>query len=159
MVAALIAIVWFFIRSRTLSTAPEGDEASTNGPPKFRISNIENALFRSKVEGETVRSSLSRGIAAFHVERLGPRQRFLLTLPDGDLEVRGTRFVVIIDGEKTKQVDVAEGVVALRLRGHDEILLSAGDRWPGAGSGRPTLFFMDLAPKDAAAPENPSPND
>ena len=159
MIAALIAIVWFFIRSRARPTAPEGDEASANGPPKFRISNIENALFESKVEGETVRSSLTRGVAAFHVERLGPRQRFLLTLPDGDLEVRGTRFVVTIEGEKTRQVDVAEGVVALRLRGREEMILSAGDRWPRAGLGRPTLFFMRLAPTDAASPDPPGPDD
>ena len=158
MIAALIAIVGFLFRNRT-PTAPPQDEAA-NAHPKFRISNLENALFESKVEGRTVRSSLTRGIAAFHVERLGPQQRFLLTLPDGDLEVRGTRFVVTIEGGKTKQVDVAEGAVALRLHGRAEMLLSAGERWPSAGSGRPTLSFMQPPPpKDAAPPEPSKPND
>jgi len=160
MIAALIAIVGFLFRTRTPpSTPPPGDEAAS-GPPKFRISNLENALFESKVEGGTVRCSLIRGIAAFHVELLGPRQRFLLTLPDGDLEVRGTRFVVTIEGEKTKQVDVAEGAVMLRLDGREEMLLSAGQRWPGVGSGRPTLSFIrPPPPKDAAPPELSKPND
>jgi ferric-dicitrate binding protein FerR (iron transport regulator) len=158
MIAALIAIVGFLFRTRT-PAAPPQDEAATVHP-KFRISNLENALFESKVEGGTVRSSLTRGVAAFHVERLGPRQRFLLTLPDGDLEVRGTRFVVIIEGGKTKQVDVAEGSVALRLHGRAEMLLSAGERWPSAESGRPTLSFMQPPPpKDAAPPEPSEPND
>jgi hypothetical protein len=154
MMTALVAIVGFIIASgllRTRSTPPEGDEASAAGPPKFQISNIENAVFDSKVEGGTVHSSLTRGTAAFHVERLGPRHRFLLTLPDGDLEVRGTRFVVTVEGEKTREVDVAEGTVVLRLRGRAEMLLSAGERWPSE-SGRQVLLFNRPPIRDAAPP-------
>jgi len=158
MIAALIAIVGFLFRPGPPAAPPE-DEGAT-AQPKFRISNLENALFDSKVEGGTVRSSLTRGIAAFHVERLGPHQRFLVALPDGDLEVGGTRFVVTIEDGKTKQVDVAEGVVALRLHGRAEMLLSAGERWPSGGSGRPSLLFMQPPPpKDAAPPEPSKSND
>jgi ferric-dicitrate binding protein FerR (iron transport regulator) len=163
MVAALIAMVGFFTRNGVFSsrsTPPEGDPNVATRPPHFRISNIANALFESKAEGGTVRSSITRGIAAFHVEPLGPGQRFFLSLPDGDIEVRGTRFVVSIDGAKTSSVDVSEGTVALRLRGRAEMLLSAGQRWPAETSGRPTLSFMRLAPrKDAGTPEPSKPND
>jgi ferric-dicitrate binding protein FerR (iron transport regulator) len=158
MMATVVAIVMFFIRSRT-RLEPSRDETSAMGPPRYRISNLESALFDSKVDGTTVRSSMTRGMAAFHVEQMGPHQRFLLTLPDGELEVRGTRFVVTVADGKTKGVDVAEGTVALRLRGRAEMLLSEGERWPADGSGRPNWMFINLAPKDAAAPEPPKSGD
>jgi ferric-dicitrate binding protein FerR (iron transport regulator) len=116
-------------------------------------------LFESKVEGGTVRSSMTRGVAAFHVERLGPGQRFLLTLPDAELEVRGTRFVVSIADGKTQGIEVSEGQVALRPQGQPEVLLSAGDRWP-ADSHRPAVSFLNISPrKDAAPPEPSKPKD
>jgi FecR protein len=150
MIAAVVAIFGFIMRSRERTIVPEQDATPLTGPPRFRISNLENAVFESKVQGATVQSSMTQGVAAFHVERLGPQQRFHLTLPDGNVEVRGTRFVVTIEGGKTRGVDVAEGTVALRLHGRQEMILSAGQRWPGEASGRPTLFFMRQAPKDAA---------
>ena len=111
------------------------------------------------MEDTTVRSSLTKGIAAFHVEPMASHQRFFLTLPDGDLEVRGTRFVVAIEGGKTALVDVAEGTVALRLQGRAEMVLSAGQRWPAAESGWPTLTFIGKAPSRDAAPEPSKPGD
>ena len=157
MIAALVAVVGFFIRnsvSRGRSAPIAGHEIAAD-PPRFRIANIENALFDSKVDGGTVRSAMTRGVAAFHVERLGPGQRFLLTLPDGDIEVRGTRFVVTIEGGKTQSVEVSEGTVELRLPGRAEMFLSAGERWPGSGVGRPTVSFL-RAPRNDAGPPAPS---
>ena len=156
MIAAVVAIVLFIGRNRVLHAPPapvEGDGSTATGPPRYRIFNLANALFESKVDGMTVHSSLTRGTAAFQVDRLAPNQRFLLALPDGDLEVRGTRFVVTVDAGKTQVVDVSDGKVALRINGRAEVVLSAGDRWP-AGAGGPTISFVDLAPprKDAGAP-------
>jgi len=83
----------------------------------------------STTEGAVTQARLSDGIAAFHVEHVGPGRRFLLALPDGELEVRGTRFVVSVQRERTESVEVREGVVALRLRGDRERSLGAGERW------------------------------
>ena len=170
MIAALIVIVGYLTRNR-VSQAPaagDGDGSAAGAPPRFRISNLENAVFESKVEGVTVRASMTKGLAAFHIERITPPQRFLLTLPDGDLEVRGTRFVVSVQNGKTALVDVAEGTVALRLQGREEMLLTAGQRWPPESSGRPTLSLpgrpnlsfmrLDLY-KDAGAPDPTKPDD
>ena len=163
MIAALVAILGFVTRGSIFgvpSTAPEGDGTLVTGPPKFRIANIENALFQSKVEGGTVRSSMTRGVAAFHVEQLSPNQRFLVALPDADIEVRGTLFVVSVEGGKTRGVEVNEGSVELRLHGREAVLLSDGEHWPADGTGRPTVSFMSMAPgKDAAAPEPSKPKD
>ena len=155
MIAALVAIVGYLTRNvRPRSESDDRDGPAAAHPLRYRISNLENAVFESKVEGSTVRASISRGIAAFYIERIASPQRFLLTLPDGDLEVRGTRFVVSIEEGKTALVDVAEGQVALHLQGRPEMLLSAGQRWPAASSGRPTLSFIHTpGPKDAAPPD------
>lgn len=162
MIATLVAMVGFFARRNVLrapSAQPEGDEMVT-APPTFRIANIENALFESKVEGGTVRASLTRGVAAFHVERLGPRQRFLLAVPDGEVEVRGTLFVVTIEGGKTRSVEVNEGTVEVRLQGRATMVLSDGERWPSSGADRPTVSFVRIPSRaDAAAPEPSKPND
>jgi ferric-dicitrate binding protein FerR (iron transport regulator) len=163
MLAAIVAVVGFMIQNgsfRARSIQPAGDEIVVPDPPFFRISNIENALFESKAEGGTVRSSMTRGVAAFHVERMRPGQRFFLALPDGDIEVRGTRFVVSVDGGKTRSVEVSEGTVAFRLQGRSEILLRSGQSWPEARPGRPTLSFLAVVPPNDASPPEPSqPND
>jgi ferric-dicitrate binding protein FerR (iron transport regulator) len=163
MMAAVVAIIGFFAQSgafRTRSTAADGDRIVASGAPTFRIFNIADAVFESKAEGGTVRSSLTRGVAAFHVERLAPEQRFLVALPDGDIEVRGTRFVVTVEGAKTQGVEVNEGTIELRLQGRAPTLLSAGQRWPSAAPERPTISFMRMPPRqDAAAPEPSPPSD
>jgi ferric-dicitrate binding protein FerR (iron transport regulator) len=160
MIAAVVAIVLFIGRNRVLNAPPaplEGDGSTATAPPRYRIFNLANALFESKVDGTTVHSSLTRGTAAFQVDRLAPNQRFLLSLPDGDLEVRGTRFVVTVEAGKTQAVDVSDGKVALRINGRAEVVLSAGDRWP-AGSGGPMISFVDLSPRrDAGAPAPTTP--
>jgi ferric-dicitrate binding protein FerR (iron transport regulator) len=158
MIAAVVAIVLFVGRNRVLHLPPapvDGDGSPASGPPRYRIFNLANALFESKVEGPTVHSSLTRGTAAFQVDPLRANQRFLLTLPDGELEVRGTRFVVTVEAGKTRVVDVSDGKVVLRISGRAEIVLSEGDRWP-AGSGGPMISFVDLTPRKDAGPPAPT---
>jgi TolA-binding protein len=66
---------------------------------------------------------------SLHVEKLVPGQRFLAALPDGELEVRGTRFEIEVHDGSTTRVEVSEGAVALRLRGQSERRIAAGERW------------------------------
>jgi hypothetical protein len=161
MFLAALSVVVFIIR-RNLAPAGSGGSTAATAVPFFRISNLAGAVFDSKVEGGAVRSSMTQGVAAFYVKPLGPGQSFLLTLPDGEIEVRGTRFVVNIDGGKTQGVDVAEGLVALRLRGRSEMLLRAGQRWPDAGVRRPMIEFLPAPSRSSpsAKPSEPTtPND
>jgi predicted Zn-dependent protease len=53
-------------------------------------------------------------------------------LPDGELEVRGTAFDVDVEDGATRRVQVAEGVVELRLRGQGVIRIGASESWPAA---------------------------
>jgi hypothetical protein len=98
-----------------------------------------------------VRGTLTSGAASFHVEHLGPGQRFLLALPDGDLEVRGTRFTVRAHDGATEEVVVTEGVVALHIRDHGEIVLRAGERWPRGDAATPSPSMASPLPSASDA--------
>jgi hypothetical protein len=97
--------------------------------PSYEVVDIGNASWATSTLGNTVRVALSGGATAIHVEHLTYDQRFFVELPDGDLEVRGTRFRVTVADQRTTRVEVSEGVVALRLVGRAEIVLTAGQQW------------------------------
>jgi hypothetical protein len=119
-------------------TAMASSASASARPPTFEVADVASAHWRTEVAGAETRLILDRGTAAFHVDHLGAGQRFVVRLPDGELEVRGTRFVVDVEAGSTRAVRVTEGVVALRI-GHDaERLLRAGDRFEGAPPVEPT---------------------
>jgi hypothetical protein len=134
--AGIAAVAGVAILAGAAATRPLGSSratpsrvvASTAGPV-FDFVNVEGSTVTSRTEGGVTRAALADGVAAFHVEHVGPSLRFLLALPDGEIEVRGTRFIVQVAGGRTQSVDVAEGVVVLRMRGDVERQLVAGERW------------------------------
>ena len=100
-----------------------------NHVPVFDVVDMTNAVWQTETIASTSRVTLQSGIAAFHVERLTGEERFLVDMPDGHLEVRGTRFVVDVAGGKTQSVVVTEGKVWLDVPTFHG-LLQAGERWP-----------------------------
>lgn len=123
-IVALVLVVGRFARN-------EGPRprAATNEPAHFDVADVRDADWRSERDGLVTRMSLRRGTVAVHVETLKPGQRFIMTLPDGELEVHGTRFTVRADDGRTQDVEVTEGIVALRIHGRPERRLQRGDRW------------------------------
>jgi hypothetical protein len=97
--------------------------------PTFRLTTSEGAEWKTLERSPTLRLSVQRGHFELSVDKLHTGQRFLLDLPDGELEVQGTRFVVDADGTRTLAVTVSEGRVALRLRRAPSRALLAGERW------------------------------
>ncbi|MGZ3453426.1 MAG: FecR domain-containing protein [Polyangiales bacterium] len=97
--------------------------------PVFEVANLDHAEYTTERTDSISRVSLRAGTASFHVEHVKPGARFVVTVPDGEVEVRGTRFVVEVAGGRTRSVSVTEGVVAVRVLGFDG-LLRAGERWP-----------------------------
>jgi hypothetical protein len=65
-------------------------------------------------------------------------ERFLIELPDGEIEVRGTTFDVDVEGGATRRVYVAEGIVELRLNGQSAIRLGPSESWPASVSSSPS---------------------
>jgi hypothetical protein len=121
-------------------------------PPQFEMSAIEGAEWTNQSEGPLARVVLAKGTSAVEVHRLSPGQRFLMVLPDGELEVHGTRFVVEVTGQRTKRVEVSEGVLSLRVRGEVERVLVAGERWT-----QPTEVASGEIPMPPPESTSPSP--
>lgn len=141
--------------------------------PTFRIATSEDAPWYSVESGSTVRVSVARGRFELTVDKLKAGQRFFVDLPDGELEVKGTRFELDLDGQRTRSVRVFEGRVALRIRGEDPRTLdasesftsdttvsataaAAGDRPPSTASSRPSAP-MPTPPASPASPDTLPP--
>lgn len=116
------------------------------GAPAFETVAAPNTRWRAQEPGPKTRISLNDGSLRVAVQKLEPGQSFVITLPDGELEVRGTRFVVNVKTPRTERVAVTEGLVALRIRGQHELLLRAGDTWVA-----PAVASAVAAPPTAVA--------
>jgi TolA-binding protein len=136
--------------------------AQTRSTPRFDVQASDSAGWADRSEGSLGRIALKSGVTAIHVEHLEAGQRFLAILPDGEIEVHGTRFTVTIHEHHTDRVQVTEGVVSLRLDGSAERTLNAGDGWEraptheSAASGEPTERVAAAEPANTEAePRDP----
>lgn len=149
---ALAAALFFLVRARS------GETPGASVVPRFEVTDVHDAKVREEVEGTTSRVRLSSGTAAFHVEHLHSNARFLVALPDGEVEVRGTRFVIDVEGGKTRSVTVTEGFVEVRLAGFRG-LLHAGERWPSATAAvEPAASTVAAAATAVTAPIEAAPS-
>lgn len=135
--AAILAVVVVVFGWRKVTRGPTTTATAATAPaaaaPLFEVADVDHADFASERSAGVSRVTLRSGSAAFHVEHVTPGARFLVAVPDGEVEVRGTRFVVDVAEGRTRSVVVTEGVVAVRVKGFDGIL-TAGERWPAAAA-------------------------
>jgi len=88
------------------------------------------AVWSLRTEGHRERVILERGALLIHVDRHSTAQgRFMVVLPDGELEDTGTTFTVSAQDGHTTRVAVQEGSVALRIRGQPPVAIGAGETW------------------------------
>jgi ferric-dicitrate binding protein FerR (iron transport regulator) len=104
-----------------------------------------STTFRVDSQGATEHFSLQRGELSAHVAKLGLGQRFIVTTPDAEIEVRGTRFRLSVLGQaqacgsgSRTRLEVTEGVVEVRASG-SVIDVKAGQLWPSDCSGAESL--------------------
>jgi FecR-like protein len=112
------------------------------------------AVWRQSREGGMERVELEAGSVQVHVRAQTPGERFLVELPDGEIEVRGTTFeVTAVDGS-TRHIGVNEGTVVLRLRGSGDLSLGPGAQWSPERARPPISRESKAAPdsEPAAAP-------
>lgn len=159
---AASAVVTLLVVWRLSAPTPTARGAA----PSFELSAAANSRWRVARPGPALRLSLELGTVTISVAKLGADQRFSLQLPDGELEVRGTRFTIECDAARTRRVVVDEGRVVLRLAGQAELSLGPGEGWPRptarspaglpapAASGSPGA---DLASSTRAAPSGSAP--
>lgn len=129
--AVLLAL--FFVLGRPQQTTIEAKNqpvvSETFIPVNADITDLSGAGQWTQETIETTKVvSLRSGVVGFHVEHVKPNARFIVKLPDGELEVRGTRFIVDVKGEQTRSVTVSEGIVELRLKDYSGRLI-AGQQW------------------------------
>jgi hypothetical protein len=104
---------------------------------------------------ETV--TLADGTLGIHVRPQHAGERFLVALPDGELEVRGTTFDVSVAGGATRGVHVDEGHVELRLQGHPDLRLATGESWTAVPAvAAPASLPSSVAEKVASPRTAPS---
>lgn len=139
--------------------------ATTRPEPSYELLAAPGSRWHVARPGSSLRLALEQGTFTISVKKLKGNQRFALDLPDGELEVRGTRFTVRADAQHTLNVAVREGRVALRLAGHVETMLGPGDAWPSANPAEldpqpelgPQVAGGDLAGAGArSSPPDPS---
>ncbi len=126
-VAALLVLA--ALLQVTRHARPQPMEAAGAPAPRFDVVELGAVRWTAGAAGAESRARLSDGTLSIHVDHLLAGQRFVLELPDGEIEVRGTRFVTSVGAGHTQRVEVTEGVVALRLHGEPERLLGAGQAW------------------------------
>jgi FecR-like protein len=113
-----------------LRASLSGSETSAAlAAPTYRLHASPGASWQTIEEGAALRLRLGSGSFMLEVDKLTAVQRFVLELPDGELEVVGTHFGVRVEPEGTRRVEVTEGRVALRLRDALPISLGAGENW------------------------------
>jgi hypothetical protein len=103
---------------------------------------------------------LENGTAFLEVRKQRTDERFFVELPDGEIEVRGTKFEVTVEEHRTIQIHVVEGVVAFIRPNGDEVVLRANESWrrkePVAIASAPRPV---LSPPPRHAEENHAPRD
>jgi ferric-dicitrate binding protein FerR (iron transport regulator) len=122
--------------------------------PSFELSAAPHSRWHVAQPGSSLRLALEGGTFTISVQKLGKAQRFSLALPDGELEVRGTRFTVECDAHRTRRVVVEEGRVALRLAGQPELSLGPGQAWPAETAQSPSVApapSVDMPPSASSA--------
>lgn len=138
-VLALVAAIMLFailVLGRSVLRAGETDDARWAGA----VVALDGARWLQARGRRTERVSLLEGRIRVFVRKQAPDERFLVIVPDGEMEVRGTTFEVVVYGGATRHVEVVEGAVELRVRGQHGPTLIAGQTWdaPALASSEPS---------------------
>lgn len=141
-------------------------------PPSVDIRPEARTAWTERMEGDCKTVFLSRGALRIHVDHSAPQGRFLVELPDGELEDRGTTFTVSAEDGHTTRVSVEEGSVMLRLRDRSSMTIRAGEAWirethvvsaelsPAPAASPAPLHHMSMRPRAAASsPLSSAPTD
>jgi hypothetical protein len=140
----------------------DSEASAALAAPTYRLDASPGAAWQTIEAGAALRLRLRSGSFKLAVHKLTAVQRFVLELPDGELEVIGTQFGVIVEPEGTRRVEVAEGTVALRLRDALPISLRAGESWTAereATRAAAPASVPAAEPTSAPAPAPVAPSD
>jgi ferric-dicitrate binding protein FerR (iron transport regulator) len=135
----------------------DGGTATLGYANGTRITLSPSARLRIDGLGATRRFSLSSGQLQAHVAKLGQGERFVVSTPDSEVEVRGTVFAVAVDSSPSRCrdsasqsiVSVSEGAVWVRS-GDKQVVVQPGESWV-----TPCLDSRETAEEATAAAGSP----
>ena len=150
-VAAIVGVV--VLRSQRRAVPAESASVSPSSATfAASVAAAPRASFSQRRDGAIETVKLDDGAITVTVRPQVPGERFVVALPDGEIEVRGTTFTVVAAAGKTTHVRVDEGIVALRIAGESEMLLHAREEWPMPIA----AVAMSSAPPIAPSPKTSS---
>ena len=144
-----------------LVRAPRSKPTATSAPFEGLVTPAPLAQWAQAREGSVERVTLSEGDLRLQVQKQSPGERFLVIVPDGEVEVRGTTFEVSVHEGHATRVHVDDGIVVVRVLG--EAVIVAGGTWlppsapsvaapPALGAPPEAPPVVDPAPHPAASP-------
>ncbi len=152
---ALLAVA-SLVGGRALSRIEPGPPptAGAPSPPPLAgaVAADPGAVWSQAREGKVEHVELAAGTLGVHVRPQGPGERFLVRLPDGEIEVRGTTFEVTVREGATRRVRVDEGTVVLRLRESPDQKLGPGTIWASPDTSASGSRDTTAAQAQTAAP-------
>jgi hypothetical protein len=103
--------------------------------PTVDVVETPGASWTRRIDHEAERVILRSGTLHFKVRRAPGGKRFVVRVPDGEIEDLGTMFAVTVALNRTRLVIVDEGQVTLRLADGRTVDLASGQSWePGPTS-------------------------
>jgi hypothetical protein len=108
-------------------------------------------VWTRRQEGSIDHLELARGELSIHVKLIREGARFIIDLPDGQAEVRGTTFTIVVASDATRQVRVDEGKVGLRVRGHNAVDVDPDHPWLAPEDDRGADRGAGAVPSDSSA--------
>jgi hypothetical protein len=163
--AAVMAGAWAIVGPREAPLAParvaasDGVRASAEAPLAGEVVPSSGARWTQVREVGLEQLRLDDGTLHVHVRPQQLGERFLVSLPDGEIEVRGTTFDVTVESGATRRVHVDDGIVELRLRDLPPRAVVGGDTWTATPAMReePAALVVRPAPVSAPRPSASSP--
>ena len=129
--AALVVVLAWTMRAKAPATLPVATAPSNTVITPSASARVDGvaARYEHTRRGNVERVTLTDGTISIHVPHREPGECFIVTLPDGEVEVRGTTFSLTVEASVTRAVRVSEGRVALRLAGAEEQLVTGPGEW------------------------------
>ena len=128
-------------------------KSTTRLEARALVRSVGPAVWSRHLEANVEKIILDSGTLDIEVRPATEKRRFLVVLPDGELEDIGTTFSVAVKDGRTTDVTVREGSVLLRLRERSTIHLGAGQVWANAFEAAPPAAPVrsSAPPSEAAA--------
>jgi len=144
------------LRAGQTLVAPADAPARAALPSGTRLELAAGGAVACRDDGSIQRLLLEKGSLHLEVNKLDAGERFLVSTPDSEVEVRGTVFDVTVEAASEAcaartSVSVEHGVVEARFDG-SRVVLRAGERWSSPCTERPAALAPSEAPRHVVHP-------